>query len=59
MSKQLKLAYITAIIQTGITHDICPLKPFNPTWGETLNAQIGDIECYLEKTLHKPPVVSF
>lgn len=42
-----------------MNYDTDALKPFNPIWGETLNAKVGDFDCSLEKTLHKPPVTSF
>jgi len=42
-----------------VNNDIDPLKPFNPLWGETFRAKVGDIDCSFEKTLHKPPVTNF
>ena len=38
---------------------VTQLKPFNPIWGETFQAKIGDISVYLEQTSHHPPIYNF
>jgi hypothetical protein len=38
---------------------VTQLKPFNPIWGETFQAKIGDTEVYLEQTSHHPPIYHF
>ena len=35
------------------------LKPFNPIIGETYQAKIGNLNIYLEQTVHKPPTANF
>lgn len=38
---------------------VTQLKPFNPIWGETFQAKIGDTNVYLEQTSHHPPIYHF
>jgi hypothetical protein len=38
---------------------VTQLKPFNPIWGETFQAKIGDTKMYLEQTSHHPPIYHF
>eukprot|EP00341_Mesodinium_pulex_P002428 CAMPEP_0116899426 /NCGR_PEP_ID=MMETSP0467-20121206/7997_1 /TAXON_ID=283647 /ORGANISM="Mesodinium pulex, Strain SPMC105" /LENGTH=111 /DNA_ID=CAMNT_0004572239 /DNA_START=262 /DNA_END=597 /DNA_ORIENTATION=- len=55
----LKLAYVASYFLFQLHVDCCMQKPFNPIWGETFQAKIGDMDCALEQTLHKPLASSF
>lgn len=50
---------------SGIYQSISFLKPFNPFWGETYQAEICDetgdksLDLYVEQTCHHPPISHF
>ena len=52
--KQMTIFFLSQIVLTPIL-----LKPFNPIIGETYQAKIGNLNIYLEQTVHKPPTANF
>ena len=52
--KQVTVFFLSQIVLTPIL-----LKPFNPIIGETYQAKIGNLNIYLEQTVHKPPTANF
>lgn len=53
-----KLKFMTVYFLSQIYHSTILLKPFNPILGETYQIKVGNINCYLEQTLHKPPTAN-
>lgn len=54
-----KLKYMTTCLISQFHLTPIILKPFNPIIGETFQTKIGNLNCYLEQTAHKPPTASF
>ena len=54
-----KLKLTTAYAFTMLHLTVTQLKPFNPIWGETFQANIGTAKLYLEQTCHHPPRYHF
>ena len=54
-----KLKYMTVFFLSQIVLSPILLKPFNPIIGETFQAKIGNLNIYLEQTVHKPPTANF
>ena len=46
------MAWAVASMHLGIEQR----KPFNPILGETFQAKIGDMDAYVEQTVHHPPI---
>ena len=55
--ERLKLMTVFLLSQIVLTPIL--LKPFNPIIGETFQAKIGNLNVYLEQTVHKPPTANF
>ena len=53
-----KLKFMTVYLISQMYHSTLLLKPFNPIIGETLQIKIGNLNCYLEQTVHKPPTAN-
>ena len=53
-----KLKYITVQFLTTVYKSVFIIKPFNPILGETYQIKIGNLNCYLEQTEHKPPTAN-
>ena len=53
-----KLKFMTVFFISQIYHSALLIKPFNPILGETYQIKIGNLNCYLEQTLHKPPTAN-
>lgn len=54
-----KLKYMTVFFLSQIVLSPILVKPFNPIIGETYQAKIGNLNIYLEQTIHKPPTSNF
>jgi hypothetical protein len=54
-----KLKLMTVFLLSQIVLTPILLKPFNPIIGETFQAKIGNLNVYLEQTVHKPPTANF
>ncbi len=54
-----RLKLLTAFAISRIHLSVTQLKPFNPIWGETFQAKIGDTKLYLEQSSHHPPIYHF
>lgn len=54
-----KLKYMTVFFLSQFVLTPISLKPFNPIIGETYQAKIGNLNIYLEQTVHKPPTANF
>ena len=54
-----KLKYMTVFFLSQIVLSPILLKPFNPIIGETFQAKVGNLNVYLEQTVHKPPTANF
>jgi hypothetical protein len=54
-----KLKMTTAFAISKIHMSVTQLKPFNPIWGETFQAKIGNSDLYMEQSSHHPPVYNF
>ena len=54
-----KLKYMTVFFLSQFVLTPILLKPFNPIIGETYQAKIGNLNIYLEQTVHKPPTANF
>ena len=52
--KQMTVFFLSQIVLSPIL-----VKPFNPIIGETYQAKIGNLNIYLEQTVHKPPTANF
>ena len=53
-----KLKFMTVFFLSQIYHSTLLIKPFSPILGETYQIKIGNLNCYLEQTLHKPPTAN-
>ena len=54
-----KLKNMTVFLLSQFVLTPILLKPFNPIIGETYQAKIGNLNIYLEQTVHKPPTANF
>lgn len=54
-----KLKFMTVFFLSQIVLSPMLLKPFNPIIGETFQSKIGNLNIYLEHTVHKPPTSNF
>ena len=54
-----KLKYVSTYFLSQFILSPILLKPFNPIIGETYQAKIGNLNIYLEQTVHKPPTANF
>ncbi len=52
-----KMKYAVAFYVAGLHLNLSQKKPFNPIWGETYQAKIGDdLNVYCEQISHHPPI---
>lgn len=54
-----KLKWVSVFLVSQFYFSPLQTKPFNPVIGETYQCKIGDMNIYLEQTLHKPPTGNF
>ncbi len=54
-----KLKWVTAFFISALHLSPLQMKPFSPTIGETYQASIGDLDIYVEQTVHKPITYNF
>jgi hypothetical protein len=54
-----KLKYVSVFFLSQIVLSPILVKPFNPIIGETYQAKVGNLNVYLEQTVHKPPTANF
>jgi Oxysterol-binding protein len=54
-----KLKLVTTFAISMLHQSVTQLKPFNPIWGETFQAKIGNSNFYFEQSSHHPPIYHF
>lgn len=54
-----KLKWASVFLMSQLYFSPLQTKPFNPIIGETYQCKIGDMNIYLEQTVHKPPTGNF